>query len=88
MEAAVAKAVLDASRSMGSKSIDMAEFCAVPDDFAPTTSRRTPSNWSRSSSVETKRSAGAGAQHLSSNRYSESYWANTGIWSTGGRLNS
>ena len=72
----------------GSNSNDVAEVCAMPACIEPTTSRSTPSSCTRSSSAETKRSAGSAAQHLSSSRNSESYSANSGISSTRGSVNS
>src|SRR4029453_18268943 len=69
-----------------SKSTDGAEVSAVPGVFWATTSRSTPSSCTRNSSTEANRSAGSAAQVLESSRYKESWVANSGVSSTGGRL--
>ena len=47
-----------------SNSWEAAEVSAVPARFLATTSRSTPSSWTRSSSADWNRSAGSSAQHL------------------------
>ena len=51
-----------------SNSTEAAEVSAVPDVFSATTSRSTPSSWTRSSSTEANRSAGSGAHALAISR--------------------
>ena len=51
-----------------SNSTEAAEVRAVPACFSATTSRSTPSSWTRSSSTEANRSAGSGAHILATSR--------------------
>ncbi len=75
----------ESSETIGtSKSREEVECSAAPPRSRATTSRSTPRSWTRSSSADTKRSAGSGAHALSSSRYSESCFWNSGVSSIGG----
>ncbi len=67
-----------------SNSCEAADVSAVPARLRATTSRSTPSSWTRSSSADWNRSAGSVAQHLETKEYSESLSRNSGVVSGAG----